>query len=120
MRALLVAGVVLAGIAAGCGGGSDASGAETTAKDFVGAIRARDGERACSLLTENGRSIYTQLGDIPCEQGVLHARFPPGAKVGKAQVKGSRAIVPLTSPGVPPVNVVLKSQDGEWKVDTAG
>ena len=120
MRALALAAVVLAGIAAGCGGGSDESQARDRTKAFVDAIRARDGKRACSYLTANGRDIYTQLGDVPCEQGILAAPFAPGAKIGKANVKGDQATVSLIVPGGPPVIVTLKKQGGSWKVDSTG
>jgi hypothetical protein len=120
MRAAVVATVVLAGIVAGCGGGSGAEGARDATTSFIDAIRARDGKRACSYLTENGRSIYSQLGDTPCEQGILAAQFPPGAKVGKATVKGDTARVPLLASGAPPVIVVLKKQDGSWRIDMSG
>jgi hypothetical protein len=121
MRTPVVVGLVLAGLAAGCGGGaSDADEARDTARSFVGAIRVRDGARACSYLTENGRTIYTQLGDVPCERGILAARFPPAARIGKPQVKGDVATVPLTAPGGPPVIITLKKQGDTWKVDATG
>ena len=122
MRALAAVGIVLAGIAVGCGGGTsaDEDKARDTARSFVGAIRVSDGKRACSYLTDNGRSTYTQLGDVACERGILAARFPPGAKVGKARVRGGVATVPLTAPGGPPVIITLKKQGDAWKVDATG
>ena len=120
MRAAALAGIAIAGIAAGCGGASDEARARDTTKAFVTAIRARDGAKACSYLTPNGREIYTQLGDVPCEQGILAAPFARGAKVGKAQVKGGRATVALEMPGAPPVIVSLKKQGSTWKVDSTG
>ena len=119
MRAAALAAVVLAGIAAGCGGDEAAQVRDRT-KAFVGAIRAHDGKRACSYLTDNGRDIYTQLGDVPCEQGVLATPLAPSAKVGRAQVKGDNATVELVVPGGPPVIVSLKKQRGSWKVDSTG
>ncbi len=119
MRAAALAAVVVAAVAAGCGGSEEAQ-VRDRAKAFVDAIRTRDGKRACSYLTDNGRSVYTQLGDVPCDQGILAAPFATRAKVGKAHVKGDAATVDLNVPGGPPVVVSLKKQGGSWKVDSTG
>ena len=121
MRGALVAGVVLGAVLAGCGGGgSERADARKVAREFVDAVRAGDGAKACARLTANGKTIYGQLGDVPCEQGVTQAALPPAAKISAVKVSGDNATVSLTDPQGVVVQLVMKKQDGSWKVDRTG
>jgi hypothetical protein len=122
MRHALVVGVVLCGALGGCGGGagSDAASARDTTKAFVSALRSQDGAKACSYLTANGRSTYSQLGDVPCARGVLGAGFATDARIGPARVHGSQATVILEEPSGTTTTLVLKRQGGAWRIDSAG
>jgi hypothetical protein len=120
MRRALVAGVALSAALAGCGG-SDEQQVRDTAKEFVAAIQAGDGEKACSLLTEESKPVYTQLGDIPCAQGILRASLPRDAKIYRVRRTGDRATVSLRSPNGNLRSIAMKRRSGGWRVDvTAG
>jgi hypothetical protein len=121
MRGALIAGVVLAVALAGCGGKSDEQEVRDTANGFVGAVHAGDGKKACSLLTEESKPIYSQLGDIPCEQGVIQAAIPAGVKIYRVRITGDRATVGLRNRGGELRQLTLKRRGGGWRVDvTAG
>jgi hypothetical protein len=120
MRGALVAGFVLGAALGGCGGGSGEGDVKDAARSFLDAVRARDGKRACAALTANGQAIYTQLGDLPCEQGITQAALPPRAKIGAVAVKGDTATVSLTDPEGVVIHFVMKKQGGSWKVDSTG
>jgi hypothetical protein len=121
MRAALVAGVVLMAALAGCGGGGAPSDAKVreTATGFIDAIRARDGAKACSYLTANGQSTYSQLGDTPCASGVLAAGFATDAKLGSVRVQKDQATVTLREPSGALTTLLLKREGERWKVDSS-
>lgn len=118
-RRALVAGVVIAAVVSGCGGGSSSSDVKKAALGFIDAVRARDGAKACSYLTANGQSTYSQLGDVPCSRGVLEAGFAADARVGGVRVGKSQSSVTLREPSGAVTTLILKKQGGRWKVDSS-
>jgi hypothetical protein len=119
MRGAVVACVVLASALAGCGGKSDEQQVRDTATEFVDAVHAGNGEKACSLLTEESKPVYTQLGDIPCSQGVLRAALPRGLKVVKVQLTGGRATIGFRGPEGELRSLVVKHVADGWRVDVS-
>jgi hypothetical protein len=117
MRRALVAGVALTVVLSGCGGGSDEQQARDTAKGFVDALRSNDGAKACSYLTDDGRARFTQLGDTPCEQGILSVGSAAEGRVSGVRMSGDRATVTLTNPSG---RLQLVKQGDHWSVDSAG
>jgi hypothetical protein len=120
MRGALVSGTVLVVALAGCGGGSDEQKVRDTANAFVKAVHGRDGEKACSLLTEESKPVYGQLGDIPCSTGVLQVALPRGVRIYRVRVTGSRASVGLRDPAGSLRQLILKKRGDNWRVDVTG
>ena len=115
----IVACVVLAVALAGCGGKSDDQQVRDTAKEFVDAVHAGNGEKACSLLTEESKPVYSQLGDIPCSQGVLRAALPRGLRIYRVKLTGRRATVVLRGTQGELRTLVLKHVADGWRVDVS-
>jgi hypothetical protein len=116
MRRALVAGVALTAALAGCGK-SDEQKARDTAKGFVDAVRSNDGAKACSYLTSDGRARFSQLGDTPCEQGILSIGAAAEGHVSAVRTSGDRATVTLTNPSG---RIQLVKHGDGWSVDSAG
>src|SRR5262245_33083141 len=57
------------------GGGSDRAQIERTVREFIDALNAADGERACPLLTNNGEGVLAGVlasdqADLDCKEVV--------------------------------------------------
>jgi hypothetical protein len=114
MRGALLAGVVLAALLGGCGKSDEAKVKDAT-NGFVDAIRKRDGERACSYLTTDARTVYGQLGDLPCSTGVLAVKVPSQGEVKTVRIRGKRATANLGGAATPSMNLV--KQGDSWRID---
>jgi hypothetical protein len=102
------------GTLAACGS-SDEDEARAVAQEFKRAIDAKDGERACRLLSPPARRTMPD-----CARQVT--RLDPGDVVGGATVRGDRAtIASRDAAGTPgPGRTTLQRVDGTWRVASYG
>lgn len=135
MRRTAIMGV-LAALAAGCGGDGDGGGAEQqqnrsrpadevrrAATDYLQALRTRDWERACRMMTASARrelegalgascpQALSAGGALPTDQLRSIARELPGARVA---VRGDTATIGPIGPLQQPLR--LRRQGGSWLV----
>ena len=74
----LLAAAVVAALVAGCGSASDPQ-VQDVARDFYGAVDARDGGAACALLAPRTRDELEQSSGRPCPEAILEEDLPaPG------------------------------------------
>ena len=148
--ALGVALVLAAAAAGGCGGGDDNGGTtadgqqsaggavktngsgsardqvEQTVREFVDAMNAADGDRACPLLTNNGEGVLA--GVLPSDQADLDCKEMikrvggrwidlPRYRITKIKPAGQRATAQVSSrkPRYES-DVLLVVADGDWKI----
>ena len=119
MRGAFVAGVVAVVTLAGCGGKSGDQEARDTASAFAKAVAAHDGAKACSLLSDQGKATYSQLGDVPCPTGVLALQIAGAPKVQDVRVRGATATVGLREATGRRFLVFLRRRGGHWRVDSS-
>jgi hypothetical protein len=108
--------VTLAVLAAGCGTTDRAPDAEAVAERFHAALEQRDGEAACSQLSEETASKLEQQEEAPCEEAVLGLELPRGGTAAETSVYITTASVLLAEGGTTFLN---EGSDG-WKVSAAG
>jgi hypothetical protein len=108
--------VTLAVLAAGCGTTERAPDAEAVAERFHAALEQRDGEAACSELSEETASKLEQQEGTPCEEAVLRLELPRGGTAAETSVYITTASVLLAEGGT---TFLDEGSDG-WKVSAAG
>jgi hypothetical protein len=99
----------LLGIAS-CGGESDENEAKQVAEDYIGALNAKDEQRACELQIASSRK------DGGC---TLHSQaqiVPKSPEVESPDISGDRANALVTGLGGT-VTLNLVKEDGDWKVE---
>ena len=84
------------------------------ASTFVQAITARDGTKACALLTPKARQSVVGATDEKCPSIVLGLHDKQGS-VSRTQVWGDDAQITIGTDTL----YLLRSHDG-WRVDAAG
>ena len=123
--------LLVTALAAGCGGGDDEGAASPTPTDevrraattYLQALRGREWERACGLMTADARrDVQDAVGGdcvdalsagvaLPAAELAAIARELPGARV---RVRGDSATIgPL---GALPLPLRLQRQDGRWLI----
>jgi hypothetical protein len=106
----------LAAAATGCGATDRAPDAAAVAERFHAALGDRDGEAACSELSEETASKLEQQADAPCEEAVLELELPQGGTAAKTSVYVTTASVLLAEGGT---TFLDEGADG-WKVSASG
>jgi hypothetical protein len=123
--ALLLAAVAL--FAAGCGGSSDQDQAKSAVEDYLAAVTKGDGDKACSLITDQTKKNI-ERGGRKCGETISALNKGPGrsvlqafkdAKVENVKVKGDRATADIKVKTLTqPTN--LRKEGGKWKLDSTG
>jgi hypothetical protein len=113
IRAAFAALAVLAG---GCGTTDRAPDAAAVAERFHAALEERDGEAACSELSEETASKLERQEGAPCEEAVLELELPRGGTAAETSVYVTSASVLLAEGGT---TFLDEGSDG-WKVSAAG
>lgn len=131
MRTALLAGLLLAVLAAGCGG--DSASPEEIVSAAVSGLSAGDEKKVCAQLTEPAkRKLLAVLADNPpivkpiraatCEDAIVkvHAQLSEpiravleDGEVDKAKITGDKAVVHVTGAGT---DVELQKISDEWKI----
>ena len=124
ITALLVA--VSLVFAAGCGG-SEEDKAKSAVEDYLKAVTKGDGDKACSLITEQTKKNI-ERGERKCGETVSALNKGPGravlkpyedAKVENVKVNGDRATADIkVNDQTQKVN--LRKEGGDWKLDSTG
>ena len=132
-RPLTLLAIVAAGLAAGCGGGDDGGGDEgdvrKAAEDYLTAVAAGNGERACGQLTpvaqkEAVDTVTAALPDVDydCSEAIteLSGDLPPDRKrallnpdISEVTIAGDSAQVRVQGLPAP---TTLSRLEGDWKV----
>jgi len=127
--------IVLAILAAGCGGGDDAPDSEQVTRavsDYAHAFGSGDGDKACALLTPGARDAFTSrvsslVGTRDCAGAVDKLQTVAGpngtgpfqdATASGAKVEGDTATVTLKAGGASE-QVKLEKRDGDWLLTRA-
>jgi hypothetical protein len=124
MPRLLIVGVMVAAILAGCGGGDDGAGAQEVAQSYADARSDKDFDQVCELLSDQFRQ---QLGGENCpsflqeqSSGIPRREF----SLISVDEDGDRAIATLEAGGEAdqPVRlqISLERQDGDWRITSVG
>ena len=131
MRATLLATLVLAALAAGCG--DSAPSPESVTSAAVSGLSKGDEKKVCAQLTEPAkRKLLVVLADDPpivgtinatsCEDAVVkvHAKLTEpiravleDGEVDEAKITGDKAVVHVTGAGT---DVELQKVDDAWKI----
>jgi hypothetical protein len=114
--AALIAAAALAGAAAGCGATERAPDAAAVAERFHAALGERDGEAACSDMSEQTANKLEKQAGVPCEQAVLELELPRGGTAAKTSVYVTTASVLLAEGGT----TFLDEGSNGWKVSASG
>lgn len=123
-RLALAALVAASLIAAGCGGSdaeeSGSGSPEDTVKSFFAAADDGDGARACELMTADSVSAL-ELGGGSCADVMSEdsGDLPDDFEVGDVSEDGDTATATVSGDGEE-LDVPLKKEDDEWKVDFIG
>jgi hypothetical protein len=131
MRIVVLASLLLAVLAAGCGDSSKSP--EDVVSAAVSGLSAGDEQKVCAQLTEPAKQkLLAVLADDPpivkpiraatCEQAIVkvHAQLSEpiravleDGEVDKAKITGDKAIVHVTGAGT---DVELQKLSDEWKI----
>jgi hypothetical protein len=103
-------------LAGGCGTTDRAPDAAAVAERFHAALGERDGEAACSELSEETASKLERQEGAPCEEAVLELELPRGGTAAETSVYVTSASVLLAEGGT---TFLDEGSDG-WKVSAAG
>lgn len=111
MASLAVAALAVAG----CGPGGAERDARDVAERFYAAAEARQGQRACDLLTDAARSALADGEKAPCRRAVVEVELS-GGKAGSTRVYIDQAQVRMAGGDT----VFLSDGPQGWRVDAAG
>lgn len=114
--AALALAAALAGAAMGCGTTERAPDAAAAAERFHAALGDRDGEAACSELSEETASKLEQQAQAPCDEAVLELELPRDGTAAQTSVYVTTASVLLAEGGT---TFLDEGADG-WKVSASG
>jgi hypothetical protein len=103
--------LAVAVLAAGCGPGSDRAQAKDTAGEFLAALQAGDGKKACKSIGPAARRQLT-AGGRSCAGAVTKGLFPPLGAVDVVRMDGSKAFVVTTGSD----QITLEHSSDGWKV----
>jgi Domain of unknown function (DUF4878) len=116
----------LALFAAGCGD-SDSDKAKSTVEDYLAAVTKGDGDKACSLITDQTKKNI-EKGGRKCGETISALNKGPGrqvlqafkdAKVENVKVNGDRATADIKVKSLTQ-KTNLRKEDGKWKLDSTG
>lgn len=93
-----------------CAGSQDEP-AGSAAQDFLGAVEAKDGASACSLMAPAARAELKSSSGKPCPEAVLDEQLSPASPLSSVHVYDSMAQVRFDSE-----TVFLSRFDGDWLV----
>jgi hypothetical protein len=112
-----VAGVLATACAlfGGCGTGGAEGEASRAVERLHAAVEARDGQAACSELTEEATDTLEQQEEAPCENAVLELELSEG-EAATAEVYIRSAMVTLAQGGA---DFLDETSEG-WRVSAAG
>jgi hypothetical protein len=122
--ALLVVALTL--FAAGCGD-SDKDKAKSAVESYLNAVTKGDGDKACSLITEQTKKNI-EKGGRKCGETISALNKGPGrqvlqafkdAKVENVKVNGDRATADIKVKSLTQ-KTNLRKEDGKWKLDSTG
>lgn len=99
---------------AGCSSIPHTGAVETTARDFVNALRNGAPGTACKLLTDQARTSIAGALDVTCPHAVVHV-VERGDSVRGVQIWGDAAQVHIGSDVL-----FLRMISGHWRVSAAG
>ena len=114
--AILAVVAFLAGAALGCGSTDRAPDAAAVAERFHAALEQRDGEAACSEVSEETASKLEDQAGSPCEQAILELALPRDGTAAESNVYVTSASVLLAEGG----RTFLDEGSDGWKVSAAG
>jgi hypothetical protein len=116
-------------LAAGCGGG-DSDSPNGAVEDYFQAVKDRDGETACGLLTENALDSSTLPGaptnSEDCVEGVNNLPEEELSSIGDVTAEtteesGDTATVEVTvkvgDVESPPISIDMVKEDDQWKLN---
>lgn len=110
------AGLLACALVAGCGGSPSPT---AVAKEWMGAIIAKDLQKANSLSTEKCHrlnAMMISMTDNPRDAAEIKARFS-GVKFGREKIEGDIAVIEVTGPDGKADTVKLQKVDGQWKMN---
>ena len=125
--ALLIAVLALGAAGAGCGGGSEEDKAKSAVEDYLQAVTKGDGEKACSLVTEQTKKNI-EKGGRKCAETISALNKGPGravlqtfkdAEVENVKVNGDRGTADIKVKQLTQ-KTNLRKEDGQWKLDSTG
>ena len=102
--------LALAVLAAGCGPESDRAQAKDTAGEFLAALQAGNGKKACESIGPAARRQLT-AGGRSCAEAVTKG-LPPLGAVDVVRMDGSKALVVTTGSD----QITLKRSSDGWNV----
>jgi hypothetical protein len=114
--AILALAASLAGAVLGCGPTDRAPDAAAVAERFHAALDRRDGEAACSEVSEETASKLEDQAGAPCAEAILELELPRGGTAAETSVYVTSASVLLAEGGT---DFLDEGSDG-WKVSAAG
>jgi hypothetical protein len=100
---------------AGCGPGGAERDARGVAERFYAAAQARQGERACDLMTDAARSALADQERAPCRRAAVELELA-GGQGGATKVYIDQAQVRMAGGDT----VFLSDGPQGWRVDAAG
>ena len=118
--------LALALFAAGCGD-SDSDQAKSAVEDYLAAVTKGDGDKACSLITDQTKKNI-EKGGRKCADTISALNKGPGrsvlqafkdAKVENVKVNGDRATADIKVKSLTQ-KTNLRKEDGKWKLDSTG
>jgi len=124
--ALALIGVVVG--LAGCGGDDDqpTGTPEQQIRALIGdlnrAVRDRDGDRVCNELYTDGLVKRMKAAGLDCVEAINRTSARPSYDVQRVAVDGDHARVEVRATGAgPEAQVILvRREDGRWRIDDAG
>ena len=115
MRLAAVLPVLLALALTGCGRSGDRAEIQRVAEGFYAAVRARDGERACALLSHDARKALEQQESKPCARAVVDLQLS-GRRAKVVRVYSTQGGVELAAGDT----VFLEATRDGWRIAAAG
>jgi hypothetical protein len=114
--AVLLAALVIAVLAAGCGAPDSAPDVDATVERFQTALDSGDGEQACEQLDEDTAAKLEQQQGAPCEEAILGIELPAGGTAANTSVYVTSASVTLDAGGT----LFLDEAASGWEIAAAG
>jgi hypothetical protein len=114
-RPLVVASVVIALGAAGCGQSDDRDTVRSTTQRFLAAYEADEGATACAALSQDTRKELESQQSKPCPDAITQVKLEPGA-VTRVHVTLTSAKVDLATGE----SLFFSEQHAGWRIAALG